>query len=73
MGALPAYGKPAPVAQAAIGTEIHQALYIHGNLAPEIALDPIFLVDRITDTRRSNGISTFWQIVLALVLPIPKI
>src|SRR5262249_46798220 len=39
MGALSAHRKAAPVAQAAIAAEIHQPLDIHGDFAPQIALD----------------------------------
>src|SRR5215472_3957503 len=45
MGALAAHGKTAPVAQAAIAAEIHQPLDIHGDFAPQIALDGIIAVD----------------------------
>src|SRR5436305_1570581 len=37
--ALTAYRQPAPVPHAAIRAEIHQALDVHGHLAPQIALD----------------------------------
>jgi hypothetical protein len=37
--ALSPYRQPAPVTQAAIGTEIHQALDIHGNRAAQVALN----------------------------------
>src|SRR6516164_5560602 len=48
MGALPAHREAAPVAQAAIAAEIHQPLDVHGDFAPQIALDDIVTVDHFT-------------------------
>src|SRR6516164_2840504 len=47
MGALSAHRKSAPVAQAAIAAEIHQPLDIHGDFAPQIALDDVIAVDHL--------------------------
>src|SRR5262249_27398158 len=48
VGALAAHREAAPVAQAAIAAEIHQPLDIHGDFAPQIALDDIVPVDHFT-------------------------
>ena len=37
------------MAQAAIAAEIHQPLDVHGDLAPEVALDDIVAVDGLAD------------------------
>src|SRR5690349_18496082 len=45
MGTLSAHWETAPVTQTAIAAEIHQPLNIHGDLAPQIALDRVIPVD----------------------------
>ena len=39
------------MAQAAIAAEIHQALDVHRDVAPQVALDPVLAVDRRADAR----------------------
>jgi hypothetical protein len=45
MGALSAHRKAAPVPQAAVAAEIHQAFDVHGDFASQIALHGIVAVD----------------------------
>src|SRR3712207_82686 len=49
VGALAAHRELPPVAQPAIGPEIHQALDVHRDLAAEAALDDVVAVDRLAD------------------------
>src|SRR6202007_2413498 len=49
--ALPAHRQPAAVAQAAITAQVHQPFDIHGNDAPQIALDLVFAVDQLADAQ----------------------
>src|SRR5574337_1760090 len=49
VGALAAHRQLPPVAQAAIGSKIHQALDVHRHLAPQVALDHVIAVDRLAD------------------------
>ena len=39
------------MAQAAIAAEIHQALDVHGDVASQVALDPVVAVDDLAQTR----------------------
>src|SRR6516165_11054790 len=49
VGALTAHRQPAPMAQAAIAAEIHQALDVHADLATQIAFDHVVAVDHFAD------------------------
>src|SRR3546814_1019289 len=46
---LPVNRQTAPMTQPAIGAEIHQPLDVHRDLTPQIALDRVVAVDRLTD------------------------
>src|SRR5947207_15451552 len=47
VGALTAHRQAAPMAQAPVAAEIHQPLDVHGNFAPQIALDHVIAVDHL--------------------------
>src|SRR5262249_46170663 len=47
--ALTAHRQPAPMPQPAIAGEVHQTLDVHGDLAPEVALDSVVAVDALAD------------------------
>jgi hypothetical protein len=47
--ALAPHGKPFPVADAPVAAYLHEPFYVHGNLAPEVALDLYIVVDVFTE------------------------
>src|SRR3712207_2781142 len=49
VGALAAHRQAAAVPQAAVAGHVHQPLDVHGDLAPEVALDPVLAVDQLAD------------------------
>src|SRR5207244_2636791 len=49
VGALAAHRQTAAVAQATIAAEIHQPLDVHGDLAPQVALDDVVPIDHFAD------------------------
>src|SRR5215212_4433262 len=49
VGALAAHRQAAAVPQAAVAGHVHQALDVHGDLAAEVALDPVLAVDQLAD------------------------
>src|SRR6266480_4444700 len=49
-GALSAHGQAAPVAQPAIGPDLHQALDVERDLAAQLAFDLGFLVEDVAET-----------------------
>ena len=50
VGALAADGEPTTVTQTAVAAEVHEALDVHLNLAPEIALDAVLALDDVTES-----------------------
>src|SRR5262245_45832140 len=46
--ALAAHGQAAAVPQAAVAAQIHQALDVHGDIAPQVAFHDVVAVDRLT-------------------------
>jgi hypothetical protein len=57
---LPANRQPTPVANAPVGTEVHETFYIHGHFTAQIALYGIFL------NFRSNLVEFFLGEILNL-------
>src|SRR5687767_3305523 len=51
VGTLAAHRQPAPVAQSAVATKIHQPLDVHRDLAPEVTLDDVIAVDHFADLK----------------------
>jgi hypothetical protein len=49
MRALTAYREPLAVSQPAIAPEVHQPLYVHRDLPPEIALDRVVAINQFTN------------------------
>ena len=72
----PRTGKPAAMTQPAVAAEIHQSLDVHGDFAPQIALDHIVAVDHFAQLKHfligqlgypaRIGYRTFCTISLAL-------
>jgi hypothetical protein len=49
--ALSAHGQAFTVAQAAVAAEIHQALDVHSDFAPEIALNLVLAVNQLAEAQ----------------------
>ena len=49
VGSLATHRKPAAVAKASIAAEVHQALNVHGDIAPEVTLNAVAVRDHLTD------------------------
>ena len=50
-GALAAHRQATAMTQAAVAAQIHQSLDVHGNFAPQIALDAELTVDQFADAQ----------------------
>jgi hypothetical protein len=64
MSSLTSDGKPAPVPEPTIATEVHEALDVHSDLSPEVSFNLEVLVDALSDLTDVSVVELLCPLVL---------